>query len=128
MSYDVSMRSPHASECSPDHGEFYHLAYPCPLGWAKVGSPTTNLADMFRLAFSSDDEPKKYGLRDFDGMLGRKAYLILIGAISRMKARPDDFRALNPPNGWGTYEGAVEFLERLARACEELPDWTIVVT
>jgi len=35
---------------------------------------------------------------------------------------PERFRAMNPPNGWGTYEDAVTVIGSLARACDQYPD------
>lgn len=40
-------------------------------------------------------------------------------------ADPEGCRALNPENGWGTYEQAVEVIGALAQACEEHPDATV---
>lgn len=42
-----------------------------------------------------------------------------------LKADPDRFREFNPPNGWGDFEGAVEFLESFATGCAEHPEATI---
>jgi hypothetical protein len=39
----------------------------------------------------------------------------------RLRDDPERFKALNPPNGWGTYEGAIEFCDRLADACSRHP-------
>lgn len=38
-------------------------------------------------------------------------------ALRRLEADPERFRALNPPNGWGNYEGAVEFVRHLRDLC-----------
>ena len=46
---------------------------------------------------------------------------VLVDGIATLKAQPDRFRELNPPNGWGTYEGLVEFLEDYRDACEKWP-------
>lgn len=35
---------------------------------------------------------------------------------------PERFKAMNPPNGWGTYDGAVEVLTALVDACADHPD------
>ncbi len=57
-------------------------------------------------------------------MLARAADLIepLRGGLARLKTNPDAFRRLNPENGWGTYEGLVEFVEEYLAACERWPD------
>jgi hypothetical protein len=38
---------------------------------------------------------------------------------------PDQFRAMNPPNGWGAYEDAVAVIGALADTCEAHPDATV---
>ena len=48
-------------------------------------------------------------------------------AIARMKADPDRFKALNPPNGWGSYDGFVPWIERYMEACHEHPKATVKV-
>jgi len=46
-------------------------------------------------------------------------------AIQTLRSDPVRFRAMNPSNGWGSYEGLIEALERLRTACEEHPDGTL---
>jgi hypothetical protein len=45
--------------------------------------------------------------------------------IIRLKATPEKFKKLNPPNGWGSYEGFVKFCESVLRVCRNYPDSTI---
>ena len=42
--------------------------------------------------------------------------------VAAMKADPAGYKALNPANGWGNYELALDFMEDLARNCERNPD------
>lgn len=42
-------------------------------------------------------------------------------AISLLEASPEKFRAHNPSNGWGSYEGFLSFLRDLRAACVEWP-------
>lgn len=46
----------------------------------------------------------------------------LAQAIAVMSLRPDEYRAMNPPNGYGDYEGCLEFLRELLADCLEHPD------
>jgi hypothetical protein len=39
-----------------------------------------------------------------------------------LKSNPDFFKRFNPENGWGSYEGLIDFTERYLKACEEYPD------
>lgn len=67
---------------------------------------TYNVWGMFRLALGGDC------LNDLDRMDAGAAAERLGPAITAMRADPSTYRAMNPPNGWGDYEGAVQFLER----------------
>ena len=49
-------------------------------------------------------------------------------AIAEMKADPARFKAHNSPNGWGTYENFVPWLERYLEACEKYPEATVEVS
>jgi len=46
----------------------------------------------------------------------------LTDGLARLKAGPDQFKKLNPENGWGDYDGLVEFVEGYLSACIEMPD------
>lgn len=46
----------------------------------------------------------------------------LQAGLQVLLADADKFRAHNPPNGWGTYDGLVEFVTNYLAACEEHPD------
>lgn len=110
MSYDVRLEI--------DTGGEY------PAGVTDTRSPTYNLEPMFREALgmamqTRGDEPA------LDGMLAANALPIIRAALARMAAEPDVFRALNPKNGWGDFEGAVEFLRWLQDACRDHPKATV---
>lgn len=45
--------------------------------------------------------------------------------LELLRSDPERFRKLNPSNGWGTYEGLVEFVEKYLKACQEYPDTDI---
>jgi len=68
------------------------------------------------------------GLRALDGAPCSEAGGVIARAVERMEADPDTYRAMNPPNGWGDYEGALAFLRRLAEACAEHPRATVRVS
>jgi hypothetical protein len=56
----------------------------------------------------------------------------LIGPLQRglalLRSDPERFRTLNPPNGWGDYEGFVVWVERYLEACRENPDAEIRIS
>ena len=53
---------------------------------------------------------------------------ILRGAIGRLEKHPELFKQFNPSNGWGNYEGLVEWLSDYADACEKYPNAIVEVS
>lgn len=49
----------------------------------------------------------------------------LRAGLAELTSDPARFRALNPSNGWGTYEGLVEVVRGYLAACEANPDATV---
>ena len=52
----------------------------------------------------------------------------LKAGLSRMKADPGRFKEFDSPNGWGTYEDFVPWIENYLQACEDNPDATVTVS
>lgn len=46
----------------------------------------------------------------------------LAKGLALLREFPSRFRALNPPNGWGNYEGLARFVEDYLAACREYPE------
>ena len=80
---------------------------------------TSNLGEMFRtaLGYSVLDLPRTAG--DCIEPLER--------AVHDMIVSPDIYREMNPPNGWGDYNGALTFLQRLLQACRVYPNATVEI-
>lgn len=76
--------------------------------------PTYNLGPMFAAALGRP-------IRSLTGMSAAEALPVLRGAIAAMQADPARFKALNPPNGWGDYTGALDFMEWFASVCADHP-------
>lgn len=51
----------------------------------------------------------------------------LSAGLERLKADPGTYRAHNPSNGWGTYEGLVTFVEAYLAACRDYPEASVSV-
>lgn len=92
---------------------------------------TYNLAGMFAAALDLPERLEErstvFGLRLLDGAPGSEAGGVLRRAVERMEADPDKYRAMNPPNGWGDYEGALACLRYLHAGCVEHPDGIVAV-
>lgn len=48
--------------------------------------------------------------------------------LEALKAEPERFRAHNPENGWGSYEGLVDFVGQYLEACRKHPKARIEVS
>ncbi len=51
----------------------------------------------------------------------------LTDGFARLQAAPGTYRAHNPPNGWGSYEGLVQFVADYLDACKANPTATVKV-
>lgn len=66
------------------------------------------------------------GVLKSDGtMLAADALPILARGVLRMEADPDAYRALNPQNGWGSYDGALAFVRAILDGCRAHPKATV---
>ena len=92
-----------------------------PAAVTKCKSPTYNLAPMFALALGGS-------MRE---VLDEKKAHSVIGVLEKatvsMKRAPAKYKKLNPPNGWGSYEGALESLCWLLEMCKEHPLATVQI-
>ncbi|MGE4074921.1 MAG: hypothetical protein AB7F22_05180 [Reyranella sp.] len=52
----------------------------------------------------------------------------LKAGLALLLAEPDRFKALNPPNGWGDYEGLCKFVNDYLHACMENADADVSVS
>lgn len=108
MSYDVSVDVP----TGPTHSvEAFWRNY------------TSNVAFMWRESLDLPD-----GLRSLDGAPCSEAAGVLAAAVERMTARAAEYRQKEPTNGWGNYDGALDFLAAIARAAAEHPRGVIRVS
>lgn len=96
---------------------------PEPAEVADCGNYTWNCSPMFRRALGRGDE----GLYSLSGLPGGEAAAALGVGILAMEAAPDEYRAMNPKNGWGHYDTALDWLKRIKAACEEHPKATLIV-
>lgn len=89
---------------------------------ARVGDSwnyTTNCSWMWRAAGAD--------LAEFDGKLAKDCIPVLSAAIAELKANPARYEAMNPENGWGSYETLVPSLEELLGEFLEHPKATVAV-
>lgn len=106
MSYDISM------EIDTGGSE--------PAEVCDVGNYTYNCGPMFFEALG-------VSLSSMDGRIAGEVADQLSLGVKNMIDDPAKYRAMNPENGWGDYEGALEYLLGIAKACREHPKATIRV-
>lgn len=86
---------------------------PEPAGVTESLNMTSNVAPMWRKAGAD--------IADFDGQLAGDMLPALRAAIAEMEDNPTTYRAMNPPNGWGSYEVCLRFLRRLVEDFAQHP-------
>jgi hypothetical protein len=107
-------------------------------------SVTYNVGKMFRLALAipepgihrerycycqrrDGDGTHETGLSALDGAPCSEAAGVISAALERMRADPVPYRAMNPANGWGSYESAMADLAWLLEQCREHPKARIYI-
>lgn len=85
---------------------------------AEVGNIIWNAMPMYYKAFGPDLSD---GFKGLHGRIAREAVIILRPAIARIEDNRAEYEEMNPKNGWGSYEGALELLRKLLAACLEHP-------
>lgn len=77
---------------------------------------TYNLSPMWHAAV-----PESRQLIKIDGMTGLESLELLRSGISALEEDPGKFKAMNPSNGWGSYEGLVWKVREMRDAATENP-------
>lgn len=86
-----------------------------------IGNYTSNVSGIWAEALG-------YPLADLHGRTAAEAIDDLRQAVQRMASDPEKYRAMQPPNGWGNYEGARDYLSDLLEGCLAHPKSTIYVS
>ena len=66
--------------------------------------------------------PDEIGIKKANELVGP-----LKDGLELLKSDPERFRAFNPSNGWGDYEGLVGFVEDYSAACRQHPNAEVSV-
>jgi hypothetical protein len=95
---------------------------PCEVYSANI---THNLGDMAHEAgiYRHLWRPEELGIER-----ARELIQPLKDGLSLLLANPAKFKAHNPDNGWGSYEGLVKFVAGYIEACEQNPDARVDVS
>lgn len=104
MSLDLFLAKPPCPTCNHEtEAEHYNYTYNVSRMWYAVYPDAKNMVDI-------------------DGMTGDEALPKILAAIKYMNANKDDLEAINPANGWGNYDGFLDFLIQVSAACLKNPD------
>ena len=97
--------------------------------WLEHGGDTVVVDDTtFNLTYNLTPMLCAAGMpawSEFIGMRAGDAGPIWQSVADELRRDPDRYKDLNPPNGWGDYDGAVEVISALAAACAKHPDATV---
>ncbi|MGW5711622.1 hypothetical protein ACWF8U_20480 [Streptomyces olivaceus] len=111
MSYDVSLWT------TVDTGDPDALT----VCVADVGNYTSNVSRMWTDALG-------HPLGELHDRTAGDCIEALKDAVTALEAEPARFTELEPANGWGTYEGALDYLRCLRDACRVHPKAVIYVS
>lgn len=111
MSYDVYLMA------SVDTGA---TTGPLQITVEEIGNYTFNVGGMWRKALGCS-------LMELNDQKAGDVLPILDKAVAEMESNRAEYEAMNPPNGWGNYVGALNFLRRLQSGCRYHPKAKIVV-
>ena len=84
---------------------------------------TYNVSNMFEDALPGND-----GVNQLNEMECSKAIPILEQGIKKMTDSPEHYKKMEPDNGWGTYDGALNVFKTLLEWCRECPLAMIVIS
>ena len=120
MSADIWLEDEDGNQITVDDSIDAEMRDPVPMR-----SPTSADSTTFNLTYNLTPMLREAGMpawRELVGMRAKEAGEIWSKVHATLDADPIRFSAMNPPNGWGTYEGAVEVIGALADACERHPE------
>ena len=93
-------------------------------GWHQVSEAniTSNLVPMWKKAGIYD------ALYNSAGKRAKDVLPTLRQGMTHMMTHKDEYLPLNPPNGWGDYPSAVQWLRNVCNMFERNPNATITIS
>ena len=86
------------------------------------GNCTHNMQPMWKKAGVLD------ALYESHGAMAGTIIVVLTQGEQHMREHKHEFLPLEPSNGWGTYAGAMDFLQNVLQACREHPNAIISIS
>lgn len=88
---------------------------------AECGNYTYNVTPMYMKAMGLT-------LSELDRHNCKEVAEILKKGIKEMEKNPEEYKTLNPENGWGDYKGALNYLKTILKECRKWPSCMLMVT
>lgn len=88
------------------------------------GNITHNLNEMAKSAGIYEPlwRPEENGITKAEQLIEP-----LTNGLAELRANPDKYKAYNPENGWGDYNGLIRFVEEYLSMCQKHPNATVSV-
>ncbi len=67
--------------------------------------------------------PNQNHMVDVDGLTGKESLPLLECALDMLNRTPEKFIAMNPSNGWGSYDSFKVYIEHLIISATSHPTW-----
>jgi len=118
MSLDFSLQSPSEIPCPHCGGVVQIEASSDEIFWQNI---THNLGHMakeagvYEVLWRPGDKYELY-------KVARRIIPVLENGLTDLIHRPDYFKQFEPDNGWGDYDGLVDFVKNALAACHDNPD------
>lgn len=124
MSLDVYLEGePHQVRCTCPECYHEHERTKCERFFSRnITHNLTGMADSARI-YEHLWRPEEVGITKASQLIEP-----LEAGLARLEADPEKFRAHNPPNGWGSYEGLCAFVRAYLAACRENPEANVSVS
>lgn len=93
-------------------------------GWVYSANITHNLTIMANKAniYEALWRPDENGYKQAKDLILRLEH-----GLRNLRSNPEYFKQFNPENGWGTYEGLIDFVEKYLEACKKWPNAKVSV-
>lgn len=83
---------------------------------------TYNLSPMLRAAGFPGWQETVGRLAEVQPVTAKRVLPVFDAVLAELRADPDRYRAMNPENGWGSYDQAVRTLDDFVEAIRPHPD------
>ena len=74
-----------------------------------------------------EDHKAEYEFEDKQEIRAKDIIPYIKEGLSKLRDNPNKFKKFNPENGWGSYEGLLNFTQNYLDACEENPESIVKV-